>query len=301
MLTRHSPPRAVGRAEAGWLVGESDGRSRPSSRPSDRPNFQDFPSPFTMRAPVGIVRRVFPREPLSKQKKSASRPSCLSRKAAAASWVSLRPRGTNRFPPWPVWRSNSSTQPRILDRSGTRAAPESSDRALDGVAFCYPTQSQDQIQEKICRLLVFFSSRAPVMLLRSRHGLSLPGQGSRSCLGLSLDHLILSESLSARQGLQAAPLPEDRDWPPAASPPYVPFPEIIRSYGCTSASAFRIFHFAGFGATSERVAGTGTEVGDQAVIITQGGGSHLQNRLGTLGIVPEHLRPLEPVIQLLHQ
>src|SRR5271157_4958690 len=71
--------------------------------------------------------------------------------------------------------------------------------------------------------------------------------------------------------------------------------------GCTSASAFRIFHFAGFGATSERVAGTGTEVGDQAVIITQGGGSHLQNRLGTLGIVPEHLRPLDPVIQLLHQ
>src|SRR5208337_2059085 len=152
MLTRHSPPRAVGCAEAGWLVGESDGRSRPSSRPSDRPNFQDFPSPFTMRAPVGIVRRVFPREPLSKQKKSASRPSCLSRKAAAASWVSLRPRGTNRFPPWPVWRSNSSTQPPILDRSGTRAAPESSDRAFDGVASCYPTQSQDQIQEKICRL-----------------------------------------------------------------------------------------------------------------------------------------------------
>src|SRR5208337_190440 len=60
MLTRHSPPRAVGCAEAGWLVGESDGRSRPSSRPSDRPNFQDFPSPFMMRAPVGIVRRAFP-------------------------------------------------------------------------------------------------------------------------------------------------------------------------------------------------------------------------------------------------
>ncbi len=43
MLTRHSPPRAVGCAEAGWLVGESDGRSRPSMRPSDRPNFLSFP------------------------------------------------------------------------------------------------------------------------------------------------------------------------------------------------------------------------------------------------------------------
>src|SRR4051794_39996345 len=93
MLTRHSPPRALGHAEAGWLVGESNGRAGPSRAPGTARNVR---SVHVARIRSGSFADSLPLE-FSQNKKPASQPSCLIRKAAAVNRVSLRPRGQAGF------------------------------------------------------------------------------------------------------------------------------------------------------------------------------------------------------------
>ena len=179
MLTRHSPPRAVGCAEAGWLVGESDGRSRPSMRPSDRPNFLSFPitvhnaGPGENRSPwcsLGSPAR-------NKKSPRASHPVSPGRRPRRVGSLS-DPGGQAGFL---LDRCGGQTPALSLESSTVAAHGQPQNRRTGQSMESHPLilrNLRTKSKKKFADCSVFSSSRAPVMLLRSRHGLSLPGQAS---------------------------------------------------------------------------------------------------------------------------
>src|SRR5208337_3509351 len=71
--------------------------------------------------------------------------------------------------------------------------------------------------------------------------------------------------------------------------------------GCISAFVFFFREHGQFGSTSECAPWTGSKVFREPLVIAQGSCTHLQDRLGAFGIVPEHLGSFHPVVDLLDE
>src|SRR5271157_2558455 len=90
-----------------------------------------------------------------------------------------------------------------------------------------------------------------------------------------------------------------RRWIPARQQ-HTPRPPGRRG-GCISAFVFFFREHGQFGSTSERAPWTGSKVFREPLVIAQGSCTHLQDRLGAFGIVPEHLGSFHPVVDLLDE